>query len=118
VRATALPPCCRAAAGAVERDDARAYLAPLWSHLLALRQRLVAAGLDAAELAADAVRDPKPVALARYMVWKQSLEGRAKNEAVCGTPSCPENRAPSCSAARTTDEPGSDPITPPEVQRD
>ncbi|KAB1141712.1 hypothetical protein F7R91_31360 [Streptomyces luteolifulvus] len=62
------------------------FLEPLWSHLLDLRERLTAARLGAAELADEAVRDPKVVARARAKVWRQPLEGRAKTEAMCSTP--------------------------------
>lgn len=64
-----------------------AYLEPLWSHLLDLRERLTADGLGAAELAGGAARDPKVVARARSKVWKQALEGRAKTAPMRWTPS-------------------------------
>lgn len=64
-----------------------AYLEPRWSHLLDLRDRHAAAGLGAAELAGNAVHDPKVVARARSKVWKQTLEGRAKTKAMRHTPS-------------------------------
>ncbi len=63
------------------------YLEPLWSHLLDLRERLMAAGLGAAELAGGAARDPKVVARARSKVWKQPLDGRAKTAPMRRTPS-------------------------------
>lgn len=63
------------------------YLEPLWSHLLHLRERLAARGLDAAELAGAAARDQKVVARARSKVWKQALEGRAKSASMRWTPS-------------------------------
>ncbi|MEV8562851.1 hypothetical protein AB0478_41795 [Streptomyces sp. NPDC051917] len=64
-----------------------AYLEPLWSHLVDLRERLAADGLGAGELAGGAVRDPKVVARARSKVWKQALEGRAKTAPMRWTPS-------------------------------
>jgi hypothetical protein len=63
-----------------------AYLEPLWSHLLDLRERLAADGLGAAELAGGAVPDPKVVARARSKLWKQALEGRAKTAPMWWTP--------------------------------
>ncbi|MFI6359622.1 hypothetical protein ACIBJF_45235 [Streptomyces sp. NPDC050743] len=64
-----------------------AYLGPLWSHLVDLRERLAADGLGAGELAGGAVRDPKVLARARSKVWKQALEGRAEAAPMHWTPS-------------------------------
>ncbi|MCF3135873.1 hypothetical protein [Streptomyces olivochromogenes] len=64
-----------------------AYLEPLWSHLLDLRERLAADGLGAAELVGGAARDPKALSRGRSKVWKQALEGRAKTAPMRWTPS-------------------------------
>ncbi|MBO4253462.1 hypothetical protein [Streptomyces griseorubiginosus] len=61
-----------------------AYLAPLRSHLQDPRERLAADGLDAAELAGGAARDPKVVARACAKVWKQSLEGMRRRRLRAG----------------------------------
>jgi hypothetical protein len=44
-----------------------------WSHLLDLRERLAAAGLDAVELVADTITEKGLVTRARVRVFKQSL---------------------------------------------